>query len=230
MGKGRGQECPRSQADTHLTLGRLSCYAADVKGALYCVAATLVAGLCGCGGGPGIRALEPDAVIVAFGDSLTSGYGAEEGESYPAVLAGLTGYKVINEGVPGEVSEEGARRLPAVLRKHKPALMILCHGGNDLLKGMDEAALGEHLQTMIEAARAEVADVILLGVPEPGLFLRSPEIYQKLARQNGIPYDGKALPEILAKGTLKSDLIHPNADGYRVLAQRVAGLIRKSQK
>jgi len=169
-------------------------------------------------------------VIMAFGDSLTSGFGAEEGESYPAVLAGLTGCKVINEGVPGEVSEEGARRLPAVLRKHKPALVILCHGGNDLLKGTDEAALGEHLQAMVDAARAEGADVILLGVPAPGLFLRSPDVYQKLARQNGVPYDGKALPDILSKGTLKSDLIHPNADGYRLLAQRVAGLIRKSQE
>ncbi len=194
------------------------------------MAATLVAGLCGCGGGPGIRALEPGAVIVAFGDSLTSGYGAEEGESYPAALAGLTGYKVINEGVPGEVSAEGARRLPAVLRKHKPALVILCHGGNDLLRGADEVALVEHLQAMLEAARAEGADVILLGVPGPGLFLRAPDLYQKVARQNGVPYDGKMLPEILAKGTLKSDLIHPNADGYRVLAQRVANLIRKSQE
>jgi len=194
------------------------------------VAATFVAGLCGCGGSPRIRALEPGAVIMAFGDSLTSGFGAEEGESYPAVLAGLTGCKVINEGVPGEVSEEGARRLPAVLRKHKPALVILCHGGNDLLKGTDEAALGEHLQAMVDAARAEGADVILLGVPVPGLFLRAPDLYQKLARQNGVPYDGKALPEILAKGALKSDLIHPNADGYKRLAQRVEELIRKSQK
>ena len=197
--------------------------------ALILVFAALVAGLCGCGGGPQIKTLEPGAVIVAFGDSLTEGSGASEEESYPAVLATLTGCKVINAGVPGEVSEEGRQRLPSVLREHKPDLVVLCHGGNDMLQRVDEAAVAAHVQAMVEEAQATGADVILLGVPRPGLFLKAPAFYADFAKRCGVPCDVKILPEILATRALKSDTIHPNAAGYRKLAQRVAELIRKSQ-
>jgi lysophospholipase L1-like esterase len=192
-------------------------------------ALTLVACLCGCGGGPKIKALEPGAIIVAFGESLTEGSGASEEESYPAVLATLAGCKVINAGVPGEVSEEGRQRLPSVLREHKPDLVILCHGGNDMLQRVDEAVVAAHVQAMVEAAQAAGADVILLGVPRPGLFLKAPAFYAEVAKRCGVPCDVKILPEILATRALKSDTIHPNAAGYRKLAQRVAALIRKSQ-
>ncbi len=197
-----------------------------VMGLLACA---LGVSLCGCGGRPKIKTLEPGAVIVAFGDSLTEGSGAGEEESYPAVLASLTGCKVINAGVPGELSDEGRQRLPAVLRAHRPGLVILCHGGNDLLQRVDEAAVAAHVQAMVEAAQAAGADVILLGVPKPGLFLNAPAFYAEIARRCDVPCDVKILPEILAKGSLKSDAIHPNAAGYRKLAQRVAELIRKSQ-
>lgn len=189
----------------------------------------LVAGVCGCGSRPKIKKLEPGAVVVAFGDSLTAGSGADENESYPAVLAALIGCRVINAGVPGEVSDEGLQRLPSALREHKPGLVILCHGGNDMLQRMDETVIAAHVQAMVEAAQAAGADVILLGVPKPGLFLRAPVFYADIAQRCGIPCDVKILPEILAKGSLKSDAIHPNAAGYRKLAQRVAELIRESQ-
>jgi lysophospholipase L1-like esterase len=177
-----------------------------------------------------LRTVEPDTVVVAFGDSLTAGTGAEEAESYPAVLATLLGCTVINEGVPGEVSEEGAQRLPYVLRKHKPELVILCHGGNDLLRRADDAEVERHLQAMVEAAQAAGADVIVLGVPRPGLFLKAPSFYANVARRNNLAYDVKILPDILGKPSLKSDAIHPDAQGYRRLAGRVAELIRKKQK
>lgn len=194
------------------------------------LAFVLVSGLCGCGGRPTIKTLVPGAVIVAFGDSLTSGTGAEDDESYPAVLAGLTGCQVINAGVPGEITVEGVRRLPSVLTAHQPDLVIVCHGGNDMLQAVGESAVAAHVQAMVEAAQAAGADVILLGVPKPGLFLKAPPFYKEIASRFGIPCDVKILPEILAKGSLKSDPIHPNAEGYRKLAQRLADLIRKSQK
>ena len=190
----------------------------------------LFASLCGCGGRPKIKTLEPGSVIVAFGDSLTSGSGAEESESYPAVLAGLARCKVINAGEPGEVSRDGRHRLPAVLREYKPDLVILCHGGNDLLQRVDETVIAAHVQAMVEAVQAAGSDVILLGVPKPGLFLKSPSFYKEIAARCDIPYDVKILPEILATGSLKSDAIHPNTAGYRKLALRVADLIRKSQR
>jgi lysophospholipase L1-like esterase len=195
-------------------------------GLLACV---LAAGVCGCGGRPKIKTLAAGAVIVAFGDSLTSGSGASEAESYPAVLAALTGCKVINAGVPGELSVEGLGRLPAVLREHKPDLVIVCHGGNDMLQRVSLPAVASHVQSMVEAAQAAGADVILLGVPTPGLFLKAPPFYKEIAERCGVPCDVKILPGILATGSLKSDAIHPNAAGYRKLALRVADLIRKSQ-
>lgn len=183
--------------------------------------------LCGCGG-PQIKPLDAESVVLAFGDSLTSGIGAEQEEAYPAVLGRLLGCRVINAGIPGEITEEGLDRLPALLREHKPDLVILCHGGNDMLRRLDDASIERHLRAMIEASQSSGADIVLLGVPRPGIFLKSPPFYGELAKAFGLPYDGKTLPDILSSPGLKSDRIHPDADGYRQLAERVAALIRKA--
>ncbi len=97
------------------------------------------------------------------------------------------------------------------------------------MQKVDETVIAAHVQAMVEAAQAAGADVILLGVPKPGLFLKAPVFYADIAQRCGLPCDVKILPEILAKGSLKSDAIHPNAAGYRKLAQRVAKLIRTNQ-
>ncbi len=170
--------------------------------------------------------LTPDAVVLAFGDSLTQGTGALPEESYTAVLEKLLGRRVINAGLGGEVSAAGLARLPELLDQHRPALVILCHGGNDLLQKRDPAQIEEDLRTMIRLIRARGADVLLVGVPRPGLVLKTAPFYGRLAREFDLPYEGAVLKTILSSGPLKSDAIHPNRAGYRRLAKGLALRIR----
>jgi len=114
---------------------------------------------------PPLPSLGADAVVLAFGDSLTFGTGAEPQQSYPAQLEKLIGRKVVAAGVPGELSAQGLARLPAALEEAKPQLVILCHGGNDLLRKLDEAQLANNLRAMVTLARARGAGVVLIGVP-----------------------------------------------------------------
>jgi acyl-CoA thioesterase-1 len=173
--------------------------------------------------------LSPDAVILAFGDSLTFGTGADRTQSYPAHLAGLIRRKVINAGIPGEVTAAGVQRLPGLLDRHKPGLLILCHGGNDLLRKLDPDAMRSNLQAMLADASARGIPVLLLGVPRPGLFLlESAELYGQLAEQHALPYEGDIIPAVESDNSLKSDAIHPNAEGYRLIAEAVSRLLHDS--
>ena len=180
-------------------------------------------------GVPGIAKLPADGVVLAFGDSLTYGYGARPEESYPAVLQALIERRVIRSGAPGEVTSGGLARLPGVLRKHRPNLLIMIHGGNDILRGVAPKNIEANLRAMVRMAKDEGIDVVLIGVPRAGIFLgQSAGLYEKIAEEFAIPYDGKILPGILVKSSLKSDGIHPNAQGYRKLAKGIEALLKKS--
>lgn len=181
--------------------------------------------LTACSRTPQLRPLPADAVILSFGDSLTAGTGAASGEEYPARLEALIGRQVVNAGVPGEVSAAGLKRLPALLQRHRPALVILCHGGNDILRRQKSELTRENIQRMIELARASGAEIVLIGVPQFGIFLSPAPFYEELAERNGIPIEASALSDILKNPSLKSDQIHPNAAGYRQLAEKLAGLL-----
>lgn len=178
---------------------------------------------------PKLRALSDDAVILAFGDSLTYGTGANpQTESYPAVLAGLSGRTVINAGVPGEISSEGLNRLGQILEKHLPDLVLLCHGGNDLIRKLDETALSQNLAQMVSQIRAQGAEVVILSVPKPGVFLKPAPLYSQLATDLRLPIANEIIADVESKTSLKSDAIHPNAEGYRLIAERVYQLLTSS--
>jgi len=184
--------------------------------------------LAGCGDAPKLSRLAPDAVVLAFGDSLTFGTGATEAESYPAQLERLIGRKVVRAGVPGEVSAHALARLPAALEEHQPGLLVLCIGGNDFLRNLGKVQVAENVRRMVSMAKARGADVLLIGTPEKGFTVTPPAFYADIAKQTGIPYEGKVVGEILRSAELKSDPIHPNARGYRLIAERVAALLKKA--
>ncbi len=172
---------------------------------------------------PQLSPLVADKNILAFGDSLTFGTGAALSQSYPAILENLIGIRVINAGNPGEVSAAGVRRLPKVLDQWKPQLLLLCHGGNDLLRKLDEQALEENLGAMIELAAARGIPTLLVATPAPKLFLLRPApVYERVAKEHAIPLEATALAKVLSKEALRSDAIHPNGAGYRQLAEAIA--------
>jgi lysophospholipase L1-like esterase len=172
--------------------------------------------------------LPSGGVVLTFGDSITFGTGVAPAESYPSVLEKRIGRRVVNAGVPGEVTAEGRVRLESVLDENKPALMILCLGGNDFLRHQDETKTVENLRAMISLARSRGVSVLLISVPKLGLGLEVPKFYGELAKEFAIPVEGKILKQILSKGSLKSDAIHPNSSGYMILAESVEKLMRNS--
>ena len=194
-----------------------------------CLALAVVALIAaGCGKQPRLSALGPDAIVLAFGDSLTFGTGANEQESYPAQLAQLIGRKVMRAGVPGEVSADGLARLPDALDEHQPKLLILCHGGNDFLRRVPKQQAAANVRAMIRLAKSRGVEVALIGTPEPGLTVSPPEFYAEIAREFSVPYEDGVVGKILRDSSLKSDAIHPNARGYRLIAERLAELLRKA--
>lgn len=184
----------------------------------------------GCGARPTIGRIRPDTRILAFGDSLTFGVGAERNESYPYLLEQKLGCAVVNAGVSGEDTTQGVKRLGVELRNNQPDLVILCFGGNDFLNDQSQNVTRSNLREMIRMIKDGGADVVLIGVPEPALLLRVPAFFEELSTEFNIPYEGKVLRAVLSKGTLKSDYIHPNKRGYQVMAEQIYALIERSAR
>jgi lysophospholipase L1-like esterase len=177
---------------------------------------------------PRVPAVGPNDVIVAFGDSLTYGTGANENESYPSVLAQLIGRKVVRAGVPGEMTGGGLARLESVIDEHRPVLVIVCLGGNDMLRRVNDAEIVENLRAILKTLKERGIAAVLVGVPKPALITSAPEFYAGLAKEFAIPYEGKIVTDVLYKRDEKSDSIHPNARGYRRMAEAIADLLRKA--
>lgn len=184
--------------------------------------------LAGCSGAPGLSPLDDDATILVFGDSLTFGTGVAADKSYPSVLGELSGRRVIRSGVPGELSAQGKSRLPHVLARTDPDLVILCHGGNDVLRRMSPSVTERNLRDMIRTIRAHGAEVALLAVPKPGLFPGPWEYYEDLAEELDVPVQMDVVSDLMADVSMKSDQVHFNEAGYRKMAQAVHALLTEA--
>ena len=195
----------------------------------FALSLSALAALAACGEKPPqLPRLGPDDVVLAFGDSLTYGTGATPEEAYPNVLAKLIKRNVVGAGVPGETTADGLERLPAVLEEVKPRLLLLCIGGNDMLRRMDSASIEANLRAMVLLAKSHGVSVVLIGVPEPALFGGTAAVYGKLADELRVPFEAKILREVLFDKELKADQIHPNARGYRRIAQALADFLQRA--
>ena len=183
--------------------------------------------LAGCGEAPLDRLSAGDR-ILAFGDSLTEGVGAPDGAAYPAQLEALTGHAVINAGVSGETTAEALTRLPAVLDRHEPALMILLTGGNDVLQNREPVRAKANIARMIEMARGRGVQVVLVGVPKKSLFSNSAPLYRELADFYHVVLVDDLVASLLRRPGYKSDAVHLNAAGYRAMAERLDEVLRES--
>jgi len=181
-----------------------------------------------CSERPRLERLPADAVVLAFGDSLTFGTGAADDESYPVQLEKLIQRRVVRAGVPGEVTSQALERLPAALDEHAPRLLILCIGGNDFLRRLGHQQAERNVREMVKLARSRGVGVLLVGTPEPGFTVSPPAFYAGIAKEFRVPYEPSIIGEVLKDRALKADPIHPNARGYRLIAERLAEQLKQS--
>ena len=193
-----------------------------------------VFGLVACGRKPPrAQAVPAGATVLALGDSLTSGVGASADTAYPAELARLTGWKVVNGGVSGDTSAQALERLPGLLQQHQPALVIVGIGGNDFLRRQSAATARTNILRICTEARASGAQVLLVAVPELSLLaaagrLSDHPMYEEIAEELKIPLHAKGWSGVLAQERLRSDQIHANATGYAEFAQGLVGTLQQT--
>ena len=193
--------------------------------------------LAACGRSARLPAIPPGSTVLAFGDSVTYGTGASQGEDWPSRLAAMTRWSVINAGIPGDTAEAATNRIQALLDEHQPALVIVEIGGNDFLRRRPQSSVKEDLRRIIRAAKAARATVVLVAVPELSLLgvvtrkVSDSPIYEQLGEEETVPVIADVFSDILGRPELCADNIHPNAAGYRqmadgiVLQLKAAGLL-----
>lgn len=158
--------------------------------------------------------------IVAFGDSLVVGVGSSETEGFVGLLAEKVGQSIINEGVRGDTTADGLARIETVLEL-KPRIVLLLLGGNDYLRKVPKAETSENLRTIIKTLQAEGILVVLLGVRGGVLTDGYETMYEEMAQTTGSVYVENVLDGIFGNASLMSDSIHPNREGYTMIAERV---------
>ena len=195
------------------------------------ISALLAAALTACSKTAPHAALPAGSTILALGDSLTAGYAADAVAAYPAVLASLTGWQIINGGVSGNTSAQALARLPALMRR-QPQLVLVSIGGNDFLRKVPEADTRSNIRQIVQQIKAAGVPAVLVAVPyftTGALFGRLSEhpMYEELAAELNVPLFKGAWAEVLGNKKLKSDQIHANAQGYRVFAEKMWAFLKQ---
>jgi acyl-CoA thioesterase-1 len=163
---------------------------------------------------------------VAFGDSLTEGYGATSGADYPTQLGKLLGFPIRNLGVAGETSGDGLKRITEV-EALNPRVVLLCFGGNDVLQGLSRDQMFANLSAMIDRLHARGSFVVLIGIRGAGLLGdKNAEDFKKLAAEKRVKHVPNFLEGLLTEPKYMSDYVHPNDAGYGQIAARLEAELR----
>ena len=169
--------------------------------------------------------------IVAVGDSLTAGYGVDEGDEYPALLekklrADGQSYKVVNAGVSGETSSGTLSRMEWILTL-EPDIVVLETGANDGLRGIDPELAEKNIREILQLLKDKDVVVVLAGMKMvwnlgPAYVAQFNRIYPKLAKEFDVVYMPFFLEGVATKGNLnQGDGIHPNAQGYKIITENI---------
>jgi len=171
--------------------------------------------------GPEIKNARPSGQqIICFGDSLTAGYGASRGMDYPSQLSEMLARPVINAGVSGDTTGQALERLEEDVLSRDPRIVLITLGGNDLRHGILKRVAFANLKKIVEAIQDQGALVIVGGIDIPFYGRGFGEAYQKLADETGAILIPNIFKDIFGRRKLMSDSIHPNNDGYRIMARR----------
>lgn len=195
---------------------------------LACVA------LVACHKAPKFSPLPSGTTVLAFGDSVTFGVGAVSGEDYPSQLASISAWEVVNRGVSGDTSEGAKARIAEALADTQPKLVIVEIGGNDFLKRLPESQSKENIRSILQIIKQAGVPVVLVATPRFSLAgamfgsLPDATLYAELAKEENVPLVPDVFASVLDDPQLKSDQIHPNAAGYRKLAEGIAGGLVKA--
>ena len=164
--------------------------------------------------------------IICFGDSLTEGVGASAGEDYPSVLSRQLGSSVINAGVRGDTTAAALERLTDEVLDKNPRLVILLLGGNDFLRQRPHRETRQNLEEIVRRVQEHGGMVVIAGIRLGVFGDEYAEIFEQTAERFGALYIPQVMKGILTNSSLRSDPIHPNSAGYRLIADRIAEKIK----
>lgn len=163
--------------------------------------------------------------LICFGDSITFGYGVKPGEDYPTLLSKMINMPVINAGLDGDTSITALKRMKADVLDKKPFLVLIEFCGNDFLKDVPQDATINNIKEMVLKIQKEGAITAIVDV-SAGLFLRDYRVkFSKLAEETGSIFIPAVLSGIITNPSMKSDFMHPNPEGYKIIAERIYRVI-----
>lgn len=164
--------------------------------------------------------------IIVLGDSIASGYGVSETESFPSILSRLLKLPIVNRGVAGNSTADGLNRLQQDVLSASPWLVIVELGGNDYLRRIPQSETEQNLRQIITQIQAQKAIVVLLGI-NTGAIDQYQSMYANLAKETQSYLIPQIFTGILDNAQYRQeDVIHPNAAGHQKLAERVATALK----